>query len=93
MVKTEPTGRKEKMAAKRDTLHRVVAMFENVNDLSKQQSAVIKSSTSGRDTFVSLPTGHGKSFIYQLAIIPYEKEYSVRPGFESVSWQHREHAR
>ena len=36
-------------------------MFENVNDLSKQQSAAIKSFTSGTDTVVSLPTGHVNS--------------------------------
>ena len=46
------------MAAKADraktpdriALHRVIAMFENVNDLSKQQSAVTKSFASGTDT-------------------------------------------
>ena len=61
MVKTEPTR-------KRDALLRVVSNFENVHDLSKQQSAAIKSFASGTDTFVSLPTGHGKSLLYQLAI-------------------------
>ena len=58
MVKTEPTGCWENMAAKgdraitldRNALHRVIAMFENVNDLSKQQSAVTKSFASGTDT-------------------------------------------
>ena len=61
MVKTEPTW-------KRDALLHVVSNFEHVHDLSKQQSATIKSFTSGTDTFASLPTGHGKSFLYQLAI-------------------------
>ena len=56
-----------------DALLRVVPNFENVHDLSKQQSAAIKSFTSGTDPFVSLPTGHGKSLIYQLAI-PLAKE-------------------
>lgn len=51
-----------------DVLLRVVSNFENVHDLSKQQSAAIKSFASGTDTFVSLPTGHGKSLLYQLAI-------------------------
>jgi len=59
------------------TLHydllRVVSSFENVHYLSKQQSAAFKSFASGTDTFVSLPTGHGKSLIYQLAI-PLAKE-------------------
>ena len=53
-----------------DALLRVVSNFENVHDLSKQQSAAIRSFASGTDTFVSLPTGHGKSLIYQLAIRP-----------------------
>ena len=79
MVETEPTVSKQNMAAKvpvkedrartlDDALLRVVSNFENVHDLSKQQSAAIKSFVSRNDTFVSLPTGHGKSLVYQLAI-------------------------
>ena len=79
MVETEPTVSKQNMAAKvpvkedrartlDDALVRVVSNFENVHDLSKQQSAAIKSFVAGNDTFVSLPTGHGKSLVYQLAI-------------------------
>ena len=79
MVETEPTVSKQNMAAKvpakedrartlDDALLRVVSNFENVHDLSKQQSAAIKSFVSGTDTFVTLPTGHGKSLVYQLAI-------------------------
>ena len=79
MVETEPTVSKQNMAAKvpvkedrartlDDALLLVVSNFENVHDLSKQQSAAIKSFVSGNDTFVSLPTGHGKSLVYQLAI-------------------------
>ena len=56
-----------------DALLCVVSNFENLHDLSKQQSAAIKSFVSATDTFVSLPTGQGKSLIYQLAI-PLAKE-------------------
>ena len=45
----------------------------NIEQLSRQQSTALKSFVSGLDTFVSLPTGHGKSLIYQLAI-PFAKE-------------------
>ena len=33
-----------------DAVHGVIDMFENMNELSKQQSAGIKSFTSGSDT-------------------------------------------
>ena len=36
--------------------------------LSKEQVAGIRSFIFGNDTFVSLPTGHGKSLIFQLAV-------------------------
>ena len=54
-------------------------MFDEFNDLSIQQSTALKSFVSGSDTFVSLPTGHGKSLIYQLAI-PVIKDISKRSG-------------
>ena len=34
--------------------------------LSEDQTAAIRSVTSGRDTIVCLPTGHGKSIIFEL---------------------------
>ena len=52
-------------------------MFHGLHDLSIQQSTALKSFVSGHDTFVSLPTGHGKPLIYQLAI-PLMKELSKR---------------
>ena len=67
-----------------DALLRVVSNFENLHDLSKQQSAAIKSFVSGTDTFVSLPTGHGKSLIYQLAI-PLAKELRKYSGLFSLT--------
>ena len=36
--------------------------------LSKEQIEGIRSFFLGNDTFVSLPTGHGKSLIFQLAV-------------------------
>lgn len=78
MAAKGPKGDREKTLD--DVLLRVVSNFENVHDLSKQQSAAIKSFASGTDTFVSLPTGHGKSLIYQLAI-PLAKELRKDSGW------------
>ena len=52
-------------------------MFHGLHDLSIQHSTAFKSFVSGSDTFVSLPTGHSKSLIYQLAI-PLMKDLSKR---------------
>ena len=77
-----------------DILPNIIGRFHGLHDLSIQQSSALKSFVSGSDTFISLPTGHGKSLIYQL-VIPLMKELSKRPirlGFETVSWQHSAHA-
>ena len=50
-------------------------MFHVLHGLSIQQSTALKFFVSGSDTFVSLPTGHGISLIYQLAI-PLMKQLS-----------------
>ena len=39
----------------------------SIESLTKYQSKVLFHLLNGEDTFVSLPTGHGKSLIYQLA--------------------------
>ena len=57
-------------------LLRVLARSPTMCNLSKQQSSALKFFISGSDTFVSLPTGHRKSLIYQLAI-PFAKELLV----------------
>ena len=62
-----------------ETLLTVIGMFPGLNALSMQQSTALKSFVSGSDTFVSLPTGHDKSLIYQLAM-PLMKELSKRSG-------------
>ena len=60
---------------------RVVESFLPSNfSVTTQQYESVESFVSGSDTFVSLPTGHGKSLIYQL-IIPVVKELA-RHGWE-----------
>ena len=39
----------------------------SIESLTKYQSKALFHVLNGKDTFVSLPTGHGKSLIYQLA--------------------------
>ena len=39
----------------------------SIESLTKYQSKALFHVLNGEDTFVSLPTGHGKSLIYQLA--------------------------
>ena len=46
-----------------EILLNIIGMFQGLHDLSIQQSTFV----SGSDTFISLPTRHGKSIIYQLA--------------------------
>ena len=48
-----------------DEILNIIDMFHGLHDLSIQQSTALKFFVSGSDTFVSLPTGHGKSLIYQ----------------------------
>ena len=45
--------------------------------LRQEQTNVIKTFMLGGDTFVSLPTGSGKSLIYQL-IIPLASEFFIQ---------------
>ena len=45
--------------------------------LKKEQKDAIESFILGRDTFVSLPTGIGKSLIYQL-IVPLANELLIQ---------------
>ena len=54
----------------------IIGVLHGLHDLSIQQSTALKSFVSGSDTFVSLPTGHGKSLIYQLAILLMKEELS-----------------
>ena len=68
-----------------EILLNVIGMFR-LHDLSMQQSTALKSFVSGSDTFVSLPTGHGKSLIYQLAI-PLMKQLSLSKRSNELSFR------
>jgi ATP-dependent DNA helicase RecQ len=52
--------------AKRGSVHRLAAERFGVRKLHPEQAEAIESVLSGRDTLVVLPTGYGKSLIYQL---------------------------
>ena len=44
-----------------------------VEELKKEQSQAIRSLVSGRDVFVALPPGYGKSFCYALRPLVFER--------------------
>ena len=50
-----------------------VVCFVDLDDLKPKQIEAIKSFESGKDTFVSLPTGYGKSIIF--AVLPLLFDY------------------
>ena len=66
---------------------RVVESFLSSNfTLTTQQYQAVENFVSSNNTFVSLPTGHGKSLIYQV-VIPVVKELA-RHGWEKFQ-QHK----
>ena len=44
-----------------------------VEELKKEQSQAIRSFVSGRDVFVALPTGYGKSYCYTLLPLVFDR--------------------
>ena len=44
-----------------------------VEELKKEQSQAIRSFVSGRDVFVTVPTGYGKSFCYALLPLVFDR--------------------
>ena len=47
----------------------------SIESLTKYQSKALFHVLNGEDTFVSIPTGHGKSLIYQLPQTPAAASY------------------
>ena len=60
----------------------ILCTFQNVkiHELLPHQSQALYHFISGKDTFVVLPTGHGKSLIYQMSV-HYAKEV-VKSAYE-----------
>ena len=64
---------------------KAAALRFGFSELKKQQRSAIEATLSGKDVFVSLPTGFGKSLIYQLLPVCAEELAllsPVGPGFK-----------
>ena len=46
---------------------KVISRLENISSLKGEQRTALEAFLSGKDVFAILPTGFGKSLIYQLA--------------------------
>src|SRR5438270_6042799 len=64
-VKKNP-GKKSKSSAKGIDLKASLQEYFGFNDFKDQQKEIIECLLSGKDTFVIMPTGGGKSLCYQL---------------------------
>ncbi len=56
-----------------------------ISKLSKEQEQSLKSFCKGRDTLAVLPTGHGKSLIYQMAVLLVREMKKEKPILVVVS--------
>ena len=58
---------------------KVISQLENISSLKDEQRTALEAFLSGKDVFALLPTGFGKSLIYQLAPLV-AKEMGTRPN-------------
>ena len=61
---------------------KVAALLFGFEKLKKQQQKAVEATLCGKDVFVSLPTGFGKSLIYQLLPVCAE-ELATRKPFDN----------
>ena len=58
---------------------KVISQLENISALKDEQRTALEAFLSGKDVFALLPTGFGKSLIYQLAPLV-AKEMGTKPN-------------
>ena len=65
---------------------KVISQLENISSLKDEQRTALEAFLSGKDVFALLPTGFGKSLIYQLApLVAKEMETNPNPILIVVS--------
>ena len=67
MIETKPSAPKDSgSGVTKETLHEALQAYLGFDKFKGNQEAIIQSVLMGKDTFVIMPTGGGKSLCYQL---------------------------